>query len=666
LAEKLLKQTVKELGIKNYKILEKFKGQSLLNYKALHPLPESLPSDAVGSSVVVLADFVESDQGTGVVHIAPGHGFEDYLIGKKYNLPLCSPVDQKGIFTKEAGKFSGLHVFKANEPIIESLKNRGILLGSGKIIHSYPCCWRCKNPIIFRATKQWFIKTKALRTKAINLIKKVKWIPAEGLERMELMLLEKPDWCISRQRKWGIPIPSLICQSCHENILEPKVINNVREIVLKEGSDAWFEHDLKKFLPTGFKCPKCGSNKFKKGKDILDVWFDSGISFLALVAIHKGLSYPSDLYLEGSDQHRGWFQSSLLTNVGFKGTSPYKAVLTHGFTVDDKGNKMSKSLGNVVDPLKVQEIFGNEILRLWAASVDYSLDVSISSPKLKKDTAPILEQVSEMYFKLRNTLRFILGNLHDFDYKKDELDYKDWQEIDKWIIAELQNLIDDYNHYFKEFKFYKAVNKIYYFSTVTLSAIYFDILKDRLYTYDQKSKDRLSAQNALSVIFTSLVSMLTPVLSFTTEEAWSSFPKFKNKSKSSLFLPWIYKDKRYENSVLIEKYKIFLSFRDKVNESLDKARRQKIVSSSLEAKAELIIKSKKEYELFKKYEKDLPSIFIVSQIQLKKANKDSIQISKASGKKCIRCWKYSKTVGQAKLHPEICNDCLEVINKYNR
>jgi len=662
-AEKLLKDIIQELGIKSYKILKKFTGQKILGEKVHHPLPESLISDEVGESVIILADFVDSEQGTGVVHIAPGHGHEDYQVGKKFNLAVKAPVDKRGNFTEEAGIFAGLNVFEANKKIIENLKEKKLLLKEKEIIHSYPCCWRCKKPIIFRATRQWFINTDKIRKKALNYVKKVQWIPPECQERMTAMLLEKPDWCISRQRKWGVPIPSVICQKCGEEILDARVIKKVKKFVLKEGSNTWFARKINDFLPSNFSCPFCGGKNFNKGKDILDVWFDSGVSYLSLLEIHPNLSYPSDLYLEGSDQHRGWFQSSLLANIGYCNKAPYKAVLTHGFIVDDKGNKMSKSLGNIVDPLFVQENFGNEILRLWALSVDYHRDVSISSPKIKKGSAPILEQVSEMYFKLRNTLRFLLGNLYDFNYQKDRLSYQKLLEIDQWILAELQQLIEKVNLYFEKFEFYKAISEIYYFSTIILSAIYFDILKDRLYTGGRNSLERKSAQNVLFILLKSLVTLLTPIISFTAEEAWDSLSS-KNKGsqeKSVLLLKWPRVEKRYSNKSLLEKYKRLLKWRDEVNKRLDGARRRKLINSSLEAQVQILIKTEKEYKFLKQNKEILPTFFIVSDVVISKEEVNRILIKKAPGEKCIRCWKYSSTVGRDKVHNKICDSCLKII-----
>lgn len=660
LAEDLLSSVAAKVKIQNYKILKKFTGKDLVSYKALPILPSSYSAGAK-ESLIVLSDFVESDQGTGIVHIAPGHGPEDYQIGKKYHLPLKSPVDKKGLFTQEVKALKGAFVFEANQKIIGVLKRNNNLLASEEIIHSYPCCWRCKNPLIFRATSQWFININKIKEKALSLIKKVKWIPAEGQERMSSMLKEKPDWCISRQRKWGVAIPVVICQSCKKGILDLRVVKNVGSRVKKEGSDAWFRHKIEEFLPPHFHCPSCGGKKFIKGKDILDVWFDSGVSYLALIKMRRELPYPADLYLEGSDQHRGWFQSSLLANVGYQNKSPYRIVLTHGFTVDDKGNKMSKSLGNVVDPLLVQNLFGSEILRLWALSVDYRRDVSISSPKIKKGAAPILEQIVERYFKLRNTLRFLLGNLYDFDPQKEKMDHKDLLEIDRWILAELAEMVEKVNQYFENYEFYKAVNLIYQFSTVTLSAIYFDILKDRLYTAAKDSPVRKSAQNTLFILLSTLAKILAPIISFTAEEAWLAGPAFKNKEKSILLTNWPLIPQEYQNQKLMEKYRRLLAWRDKVNEKLDKARRQKVINSGLESLIEIHVASPQDFSFLKKNEKELPTFFIVSQVILKRGKKNLIKVKKAQGQKCVRCWKYSLSVDQDKNHPGLCQDCLKVI-----
>ena len=489
------------------------KGDKLIGVRARHPFIDRL-------SKVVAGDFVSVEEGTGIVHIAPGHGEEDYEIGIKYGLDVYAPVDDKGRFTEQTGDLAGQNVFKSNEGIIEKLKGNNALLGTpAKITHSYPHCWRCKKPVIFRATEQWFISMEknSLRQNALAEIKQVEWIPKWGRERIYGMVERRPDWCVSRQRAWGVPITLLQCKGCRHIITDRVVIDNVVREVEKAGADVWFEKSAEAFLPNGYKCPKCGKTEFLKEMDILDVWFDSGVSHAAVMETDKRLSWPADLYLEGSDQHRGWFQSSILASVGTRGKAPYRAVLTHGFVVDGQGKKMSKSLGNVISPQEVIGKYGAEILRLWVSAADYREDMRISKE--------ILDRLIEAYRKIRNTCRFFLGNVCDFDpaVGKDEL-----LEIDRLAMSMLQDLIKKVDRAYEEFQFHEVFHSIYNFCVTEMSAFYLDVLKDRLYTFKSDSRQRRSAQWVLYNILVALTKMMAPILSFTAEEIWRYIPRSQN------------------------------------------------------------------------------------------------------------------------------------------
>ncbi len=664
LARVLVEQVFGETGVANYQILETFKGGELEKLVCGQPLQD-------WDSLVVLADFVALDQGTGCVHIAPGHGQEDYMVGLEYDLPTLMPVDDKGFFTKEAGKFGGKHITEANELIIQDLKERELLLYRTSTVHSYPHCWRCKKPVIFRATEQWFISMDGdtLRRDALKVIGKVSWIPEWSRNRITSMVEERPDWCISRQRAWGVPIPVFYCQVCKKPVVTPDTIKIVRELFEKEGADSWFKKSAGDILPADFTCPDCGGKRFEKEKDILDVWFESGISHFAVLRTRSELTWPADLYVEGSDQHRGWFQSSLLTSIGAEGKAPYKAVLTHGFLVDQEGRKMSKSLGNVVDPLEVVKESGADILRLWVASSDYSVDVAVSPE--------ILKRTSEAYRRIRNTARFFLGNLYDFDSDEHGVAYDDLEEIDRWALLKLHRLLGRVTEAYENYRFHLVFHSIHNFCVTDMSAFYLDVLKDRLYTTAPNSKQRRSAQTVLFEILTNLAKILSPILAFTAEEIWQQIPEGQRGKMSVQLCSWPRVVKEYFDEALEKEWDRLHEVRDEVLKALEFARKEKLVGNSLEATVTLYA-SNELYHFLKIRKGLLPTIFIVSQVELVEAAPDAapddafrslelpglaVLVHRAPGGKCERCWNYSETVGRDREHKTLCARCVKVVRE---
>ncbi len=654
LVESVLKKIEKE---PNYKILGQVKGKELEYIKTKHPFIDR-------ESPIVLADYVTLTDGTGCVHTAPGHGQEDYETGVKYNLPIYSPIDDYGRFTEEAGDLKGLKYDEANDVIIEKLKKNNSLLYMEKFTHSYPHCWRCKNPVIFRATTQWFVNVDKFREEALEAIKKVKWVPEWGEERISNMVKERSDWCISRQRIWGVPIPVFYCKDCGKEIITPETIESVKELFLKEGSDAWFEKDAKEILPEGFKCPHCGGTHFAKETDIMDVWFDSGVSHRAVLETREDLKWPAEMYLEGTDQHRGWFQTSLLTSVATKGRAPYDSVLTHGFIVDEEGKKMSKSLGNVITPGEVIKDYGADLLRLWVSSSDYRSDVKISEN--------ILKQLVEVYRKIRNTARFILGNLNDFDPDKDMVPYEELEEIDKFALSRLNKFIKDVTGAYENYEYHLIYHRYQYFSTVTLSSFYLDILKDRLYVEHPESKRRKAAQTTIYIILDAFVKMLSPVLSFTAEEIWQNMKHDKeNVSLSVQLAPWPEPKDLFDNKEIEEKWEKILAIREAVLKELEKKRAEGVIGNSLDAKVYLkadgVLSSFIEENI-----NTLKEVFIVSQISCKEDEEVAfvdaeeieglkIGVTKAKGAKCARCWVISENVGKDEKYPDLCPRCVEVL-----
>ncbi len=655
LAEGLLKQAMEKFGITAYRIIEKFKGGKLEGQKARHPFIDR-------ESVVILGDHVTLEAGTGAVHTAPGHGQEDYEVGLKYGLEVYAPVDQKGRFTKEAAGFSGQQVFKANPGIIALLKERGALLAEEKITHSYPHCWRCKHPVIFRATEQWFISMQKndLLKKTVEHANAVQWVPAWGRDRFLSMIENRPDWCISRQRAWGVSIVAFTCTDCGHLLLDKAIIDHVADIVEREGSDVWFTKSASELLPSGTACPKCGKRDFEKEMDILDVWFDSGVSQAAVLKQRAELAWPADMYLEGSDQHRGWFQSSLLASVGTTGKAPYRTVLTHGFTMDGAGKKMSKSAGNIVAPQEVIDKFGAEVLRLWVSSVNYQDDQRISQE--------ILTHLAEAYRRIRNTCRYLLGNLSDFDPDRDRIADKDLLEIDRWALLKLQKLIQRVEKAYDDFEFHIVFHSLHNFCAVDMSSFYLDILKDRLYTAKQKSVARRSGQTTMHAILSAIVRLMAPVLSFTADEVWGYMSG--NAKPKSVFLATFPKvEEKYLDAALEEQWEKIIAIRGETAKVLEGLRRDKRIGHSLDA-AVTLYAAPELHEFLKRYERDLAFIFIVSAVAIAKEAdapadtyaSDSVKglriaAGPAQGTKCGRCWMYSGTVGTVKDHPAICGRC---------
>ena len=658
--ESLAEPTMKKLN-KPVKILDRVKGRMLLGIECLHPFIDR-------ASKVVLADYVSSVEGTGCVHTAPGHGQEDYLTGKKYNLPIVMPVDAKGIFDKTCGEFSGLHVREAGDRISERLKKDKALLFSEKITHSYPHCWRCKEPVIFRATEQYFVSIdhKDLRKKMLDAVKnKVKWYPERGASRMASMIENRPDWCISRQRYWGVPIVAFKCKKCEETLLDENVIEHVAAIIEREGSGAWFVKDEASLVPEGAVCGKCRSADFIKETDIIDVWFESGVSYRPVLKEKSEPDFPCDLYLEGSDQHRGWFQSALIASSAMDAGPPYKSVLTHGFVVDGAGKKMSKSLGNVISPDDVMKKYGADILRLWVASSNYADDVRLSPE--------ILERLSDAYRKIRNTLKYLLGNTHDFDPKKDAVEAGHMLEIDRWMLSRLAGVICEADKNYSSYSFYRVFRSVYNFCTYEISSLYLDILKDRLYTFDENSKCRRSCQTVMYEILTALLGILAPILSFTAEEAEGSLrPDGKSVHRglwrwdSGVLAGW-------KNKALDEKWQRLLGIREVVLKAIEEKRISGEIGSSLEARVVLYSEKAELKKFLEENAQNLPSLFITSQVEISDkmalgAKREGamplyIFVEKAKGEKCKRCWNYSGTVGVDKQFNDLCERCAGVVER---
>ncbi len=656
-AEARLEALSKILKFQNFRILAREKGTKFEGIKCKNPVVER-------ESIGVLADFVSLDDGSGIVHIAPGHGEDDYIVGLRYNLPTVSPVDDRGRFTKDVKDFEGENVFAANEKIIKFLEEKKMLIGRQDISHSYPHCWRCKKPIIFRATKQWFlsVQNKNLREQLLESVKKVNWVPQYGENRIRGMLEVRPDWCLSRQRFWGTPLPIIYCSDCDEPILDENVLEKIEKIIRYSGSSKYLEMPVKEILTENTKCKKCGSENFKKSDDILDVWFDSGVSSFAVLKTNEVLCFPADLYLEGSDQHRGWFQTSLIPAVALEKTPPYKTVLTHGFVVDGEGKKMSKSLGNVIVPQDIMKKYGAEILRLWVASENYQEDIRLSDE--------ILTHLIDAYRKIRNTIRFMLGNISGFT-EKDRVSYDELLDIDKWMLSKLQRLISELKTGYDNYEFHKVFRLAYNFCVVELSSFYFNMLKDRLYTFNKKSKERLSAQTVIDEIFCKLLPFLTPIISFTAEETYQEYKKQDTGSKmqDSVFLLDIPEvNEKFVNQEIEKKFEKIIKTRDVVLKSLEDERKKGVIGNSLEAKVVLYTNDDEKKKFLKENRQNLLDTFLVSQLEIAEnsvgGNKDEaenieVKVFPAEGKKCVRCWMWSETVGKEPAHQEICSKCVK-------
>lgn len=659
-AVELIETVAKANGLTDYTILSTLKGADLEGVIFAHPFIER-------ESPVILADYVTLEQGTGCVHTAPGHGPDDFDMGVKYGLPIITPVDHAGRFTAEGGVFEGMLVHDADVPVIKELAARGMLLGKGKVKHQYAHCWRCKNPVIYRATEQWFASVDGFREQALQAITEVKWIPTWGEERIHNMIADRHDWCISRQRIWGVPIPIFYCTSCNEHVINDITITAVKELFRLEGSDAWWAKTAAQILPAGFTCAHCGHDSFRKETDIMDVWFDSGSSHAAVLEERDELACPADLYLEGSDQHRGWFQSSLLTSVATKGIAPYKAVLTHGFVVDGDGRKMSKSVGNVMFPQEVINKYGADILRLWVASADYQADVRISND--------ILKQLSEVYRKIRNTFRYILGSVSDFNPSTDKVNYQELLEIDRWALMRLEQVREKVTAAYEGYEFHLIYHTVHNFCTVDLSSIYLDILKDRVYTATPDSVDRRAAQTVMYEILNTLVRIISPVLTFTSEEVWQHICKEENMAESIQLVEWPIAHQEYLDAQLEAKWNNILAMRGEITKVLETARRNKVIGHSLDANVTVYADGTVFAQLVA-ISRDLANILIVSSIHIiekvdqapenavKVPTMDmAIVVSQAEGEKCERCWIYSDTVGQATQHTTLCQRCANVVEK---
>lgn len=660
-AKELAEQVAQAVGFTVNGVLGAWKGAELEGVITRHPLVER-------ESPVVLGDHVTLDAGTGCVHTAPGHGLEDYDVSVRYDLPVFAPITSDGRFTDDVAAYEGLKLTEANGRIITDLDEAGRLLVRTDIEHQYPHCWRCRNPVFFRATRQWFASVEGFREAALQAIDEVEWIPRWGEDRIGNMVRDRADWCISRQRIWGVPIPIFYCTACEEPLMNDATIAAVVEMTRKEGSDGWYKHSAADILPAGTSCGSCGGTKFEKETDTMDVWFDSGSSHAAVLEQREQLSAPADMYLEGSDQHRGWFQSSLLTSVATRGRAPYRSVLTHGFVMDERGRKMSKSLGNVVEPQTVVDQRGADILRLWAASVDYRGDVRIS------DT--IVGQLSEVYRRIRNTARFLLGNTADFDPATDRVAEDELTPIDKWASLRNRQLARRALRAYREYEYHVVFHQVQDFCAVDMGGFYLDALKDRLYCAAPDSLERRSAQTVMWDILVTLAQLIAPVLVFTADEIWSHLPEHARNEDSVHLTMW---DEPAEwsadETAFMDRWSKLLAVRRVASKALEDARAAKQFGASLEAALELYPASA-DYELLTGFDpEELAEIFIVSQVTVHGAGEegdavatsdpgaedDRVRVVAAPGEKCVRCWRFQQSVGDDADHPELCGRCAEVV-----
>jgi isoleucyl-tRNA synthetase len=661
MAKALVEKVMQTFGMDDYQVVAELNPLDLENKKCRHPIYDT-------DSLIILGDHVTLDAGTGCVHTAPGHGADDHVVGKKYGLDCYSPVEDNGVFSSEVPLFGGEFIFKANTHINEVLEEKGALLKNRHLSHSYPHCWRCKNPVIYRATPQWFISMDklGLRKKTLEQINHVQWIPSWGKERIYAMIENRPDWCLSRQRSWGVPIPVFHCSECKEIYVTRESVDKIHALFSEHSSDIWFEKEAAELMPDNAVCARCGSKKFTKDHNILDVWFDSGVSHAAVLTEFPGLQRPADMYLEGSDQHRGWFHSSLLTAVGRTGKAPYKTVLTHGFVVDEKGHKMSKSVGNVVAPESVIKQYGADVLRLWAASADYRGDVSISNN--------IIKQLSDAYRRIRNTCRFMLGNFSDFDVTADARPVADMGELDRFILHRLYQVTKKAVHAYDTYEFHTIYHALHNFCVVDLSAFYLDIIKDRLYTSPPASPERRDAQTVMAVILDTLVRIMAPVLPFTAEEIYAHMPPGPEKKESVHMETMAVADPKWQNNDLAGKWTWILSLRSEVTKALEAARKDKLIGHPLDAAVEIKLPETELKNFVQNLDMPLADIFIVSSAGLKDTldsdpfqSKEiaglAIAVTKAAGDKCERCWRFSRTIGQDDRYPEACDRCASALNQ---
>jgi isoleucyl-tRNA synthetase len=658
-AAELLKLTAEKCGWADYQVLARFAGAKLEHAIFRHPF---LDRDSPG----ILADHVTLEQGTGAVHTAPGHGQEDYVVGRQYGIETYCPVDAAGRFYHASGaagrlpeEIIGKTVWQANPIVVRILKEHGALLADEKVEHSYPHCWRCHNATIFRATEQWFIgmDRNGFRQAALESVRRVRWMPAWGGERISNMIATRPDWCISRQRVWGVPIIVFYCGKCREPITDRKVLDRIVRLFAEHTADVWYERSAAELLGDGVMCPKCGAAEYTKENDILDVWFDSGSSHLAVLTPANGLPWPADLYLEGGDQYRGWFHSSLLVGTALKGSSPYRACALNGWVLDGEGRAMHKSLGNVIEPEQIIKHHGAEVLRLWAASVEFNEDVRMSET--------ILTGVVDAYRKLRNTFRYLLGNTSDFRAETDSVPGGRLLEIDQWILIRAEELIARCLVWYQEFAFHKVYRAVYDFATVDLSAIYFDVLKDRLYTSAARSPARRSAQTALDRLAHALVRLAAPILTFTAEEVWTHLRQPESVHLALFPAPdELTRDITGEQRKRAGNWDRLIEVRQDVLKSLEVARKEKFIGAPLEARVHLSVNGDL-YPLLQEYSSELPGLFIVSQVSLDKRTQGSgdvaVKVERAAGVKCERCWKYTTDVGSNGAFPTICGPCAEAV-----
>ncbi len=650
IATELVEKVMKLAEIEDYKTVQTFKGSELEGVLCKHPFLDRMSRVVLGSETTV---NVTLDEGTGAVHTAPAYGKEDYLQGLKDKLGMAVAVDDKGKQTAEAGEFAGQFYAKSNKTITAWLDENGYLLKAVKIEHSYPHCWRCKKPIIFRATPQWFASVDGFRDDVLKAIKTVTWHPDWGEDRMSEMIKGRNDWCISRQRTWGVPLPIFYCKDCGEPYVTEESIKKIQDVVRTEGTNAWWAKEAKDLVPEGAKCPKCGCTEFKKETDIMDVWFDSGSTHQS-VLVERGLDYPADLYLEGNDQYRGWFQSSLLTSVAVNGIAPYKEVLCCGFVVDGQGRKMSKSLGNGVSPIDVSNKFGADILRLWALSSDYSMDVNLSDD--------ILKGISDVYRKIRNTARYILGNTYDYDPEK-PVAYEDLQEIDKWALTRLNKLIKDCTKDYDTYSFGNCYHDVNQFCVVDMSSFYLDIIKDRLYTEKADSVARRAAQTTMYYILDALVKILTPMISFTAEEIWSAMKHTEKENvESPMLADYPVSNDEWDNKEIAEKWEKIIKVKNIVAKDLELARAEKTIGNSLDAKVTIYAEGE-EYKFLKENEELIKLVLIVSGLEIQENNRKQeeklgIKVEHATGEKCERCWMYNDHIEDG-----LCPRCKEVLEK---
>lgn len=647
------------------------KGKDLEHSTYRHPLFDR------ESPIVIGGDYVTTESGTGLVHTAPGHGQEDYMVGQRYGLPILAPVDDNGNFTEEAGQFAGLNVLgDGNQAVIDALTASGALLKEEAYIHKYPYDWRTKKPTIFRATEQWFASVEGFRDQALEAIASVKWIPPQGENRITPMIAERSDWCISRQRSWGVPIPVFYDEETGEPVLNEETISHVQAIIAQKGSDAWWELSVEELLPETYRN---NNRSYRKGTDTMDVWFDSGSSWAAVLQQRPELRYPADMYLEGSDQHRGWFQSSLLTSVAVNNCAPYKTVLTHGFALDEQGRKQSKSLGNVVDPKividggknqKEEPAYGVDVLRLWVSSVDYTSDVPLGKN--------ILKQLADVRNKIRNTARFLLGNLHDFDPQKDAVPFEELPELDRYMLHRMTEVFNEITKAFESFQFFRFFQTVQNFCVVDLSNFYLDIAKDRLYISSTNSFRRRSCQTVLAIALENLTRAIAPVLCHMAEDIWQYLP-YETPHKSVFESGWMQLDQRWYNPELAEFWQQLRQVRTEVNKVLEQARVEKMIGSSLEAKVLLFVPDEQLRSSVKSFSKsngvdELRYLFITSQADLLDSSEElqglkysvkldtwEIGVVTAEGHKCDRCWNYSTHVGESVEHPLICERCIAAL-----